>query len=285
MGKPIENPIGKDVLGNLYITQKLSAAKIALIYQVKPAQVYYLLEKYNIPRRSLTEMNTKFSVNDEYFKMIDSAEKAYWLGFLYADGYVTKRHQVGLALSEIDIAHIEKFRMAIQSTHPVRTYASSGYSQNRYAKLIFSSEEMTKNLQDLGCVQQKTLVLTFPSNKQVPREFLRDFVRGYFDGDGSITSGGKGHPLRLKFCGTKEFLQGLRLYINEILYPEILHTSLEKRHKDEKNNYSLTVSPPRNAMRVLDELYKNSTVYLDRKYNLYMKNALKQSSLPEMVGV
>ena len=272
MGKPIENPIGKSVLEDLYVNQKLSAIKIASLYNTKPAQVYYLLNKYGIPCRSLTKMNTRFSVDESYFKMIDSPEKAYWLGFLYADGYVTKQHKVGLSLAECDTGHIEKFRAAIRSTHPVHFYTSSGYSNCRYARLIFSSEEMSADLQRLGCVQRKSLILMFPTEEQVPLIYLRDFVRGYFDGDGSITTGGKGHYLRLKICGTKEFLEGLRNYINSVIQPNELHTSLEKRHKDEKNNFSLTISPPYNAKRVLDELYKDSTVYLDRKYALYMKN-------------
>lgn len=62
MGKPMENPIERDVLDELYTTQKLSAAKIAAIYKVKPQQIYYLLGKYGIPRRSLTQMNTTYEV-------------------------------------------------------------------------------------------------------------------------------------------------------------------------------------------------------------------------------
>ncbi len=271
MGKPIENPIGESVLEDLYINKKLSAAKIAALHETKTQQIYYLLEKYGIPRRSLTKMNTSFSVNESYFKTIDSAEKAYWLGFLYADGYVTKRHQVGLSLAEQDAHHVEKFREAVNSTHPIHCYTSSGYGHGKYVKLIFSCQEMTSDLIQLGCVQQKSLVLKFPTEDQVLSNFMRDFVRGYFDGDGSITTGGIGRPLTLRICGTREFLEGVRNYFNTIVYPDKISNQLEKRKRDQKNNYSLTISSHNKARKILDCLYKSAPVYLDRKYALYLK--------------
>lgn len=271
MGKPIENPLGKDVLENLYVTQKLSAIKIAKIYQRKPQQIYYQLSKYGIKRRSLQEMNTTFSVNDEYFNTIDNSEKAYWLGFLYADGFVSCRHQIGLALALQDLDHIQKFKIAIHSTHPIHIYQEHGFGKKEYGKLIFSSAQMARDLEKLGCKQKKSLTLEFPTAEQVPPQFLRDFARGYIDGDGSITSGGKAHPLRLKICGTREFLNGLKSYFETVLYPDTLKTAFEKRHDDDKNNFSLTVSPSSKALKILNELYKDSTVFLDRKHILYQE--------------
>lgn len=265
----------------------MSAPKISLLYDVKTAQVYYLLKKYGISCRSNTEKNTSFSVNHDFFECIDSADKAYWLGFLYADGYVTKQHKIGLALSKADASHVEQFRKAVESTHTIHSYFSRGFSRSEYVRLIFSSQKMVKDLERLGCVQQKSLILAFPSDKQVPSTYLKDFVRGYIDGDGSITTGGKHHPIRLKICGTRQFLGGLREYFNTIIAPDKIETELEKRHKDSKNNYSLTVNSSQRVLRILDELYNGATTYLDRKYTLYLRkcSALKQSSLPEMVGV
>ena len=63
-------------LKHLYIDNKLSAHKIASQYQVKPGHIYYLLNKFNIPRRTFMEMDTDHSVNDKYFSSIDSDEKS-----------------------------------------------------------------------------------------------------------------------------------------------------------------------------------------------------------------
>ena len=283
----VNTSIAKDVLEEYYVGQKTSAHKIAKLLNLKPHQVYYLLEKNGISRRPLTQMDTTFSVNHDYFSTIDSAEKAYWLGFLYADGFVSNRHQIGLSLAKQDILHVEKFKKSVQSSHPIHIYKEGGYGKGEYAKIIFSSEKMAEDLKRLGCVQRKSLVLEFPSNEQVPPEYLRDFVRGYIDGEGSITTGGRWHPIRLKVCGTKAFLSALLDYFNEIVKPESFSVSLEKRRQDDKDNYSITVGSTKRVLTILDMLYENSDIYLERKYALYIekKNALQLSSLSEMVGV
>ena len=73
----------------------------------KVYQIDYLLDKYEIPRRTLSVANRKYSVNHSYFKQIDDCEKAYWLGFLYADGFVTAGNYVGLSLAVTDKKHVE----------------------------------------------------------------------------------------------------------------------------------------------------------------------------------
>ena len=277
MGKKIDSPISKEELSAIYIDKKMSAIEIANHKGVKYQQIYYLLKKYGIPRRSFQAMNTKSDINQNYFSVIDSPEKAYWLGFLYADGYVTARHQVGLALSIIDIEHVKKFKEAISATHKIHVYESSGYGTTPYAKIIISCPKMVDDLERLGCVQNKTLILKFPTSSQVPPKFIRDFIRGYLDGDGSITKSGKYHPVRLSFCGTKEFLIGLMECLNGMISPDSFHVVLDKRHKDDKNTYQIAINGTRRVQKILHELYDDASVYLDRKYKLYQKavNVLK----------
>lgn len=287
MGRLIKwTPIEKDVLSELYLVQELSAQKIAKMVGAKVYQIDYLLDKYEIPRRTLSVANRKYSVNHSYFKQIDDCEKAYWLGFLYADGFVTAGNYVGLSLAVTDKKHVEKFREAIRSTHPIHIYKTNGYANTEYARLAFASQEMTRDLENLGCFQHKTLLLKFPTEQQVPHQFLKDFVRGYIDGDGSITTGGENSPLRLRVCGTRELLEGLKIYFNTILAPDSISNKLEKRHKDTKNNYALSLGSARKSLLILHELYDGASVFLDRKNDLYLlKKAQLQSSLPEMVGV
>ena len=129
---------------------------------------------------------------------------------------------------------------------------------------------MTRDLENLGCFQHKTLLLKFPTEQQVPHQFLKDFVRGYIDGDGSITTGGKNSPLRLRVCGTRELLEGLKIYFNTILAPDSISNKLEKRHKDTKNNYALSLGSARKSLLILHELYDGASVFLDRKNDLYL---------------
>lgn len=285
MGKPIENPISKPELEHLYLGERMSAIRIAKIKGVKYQQIYYLLSKYGIPRRSDKEKSTIYSVNHDYFSAIDTEERAYWLGFMYADGYVTKRNVVGLSLAIKDLQHLERFKLALQAMHPIRQYTSSGYKEGQYCRLAFPSDKMTNDLERLGCVKQKTLILQFPSEQQVPPKFMKDFIRGYLDGDGCIT-GCNGHGPRIKICGTMEMLEGIRCYFNSLLPKHLAILSpLAKRHHDDKNNYSLEVGSTRKSLIILQALYKDATVFLTRKYEKYSFYAQKLSSLSEMVGV
>lgn len=279
--------IDKNLLEKLYCFDKLSAIKIAEIVDLKPHQVYYLLEKHGINRRSFEKMNTQNKVNENFFSKIDTEQKSYRLGFLYADGFVTAQHKVGITLCAKDILHIEKFRKDIEASHNIHIYEGQGYEGTKAsARILISSKKLVSDLKNLGCIEHKSLVLKFPSIEQVPEKYQLDFIRGYLDGDGSITSGGKNHPLRLKFCGTWEFLEGVRAVLNTVIFPDEIVAKLEKRKKDNKNNYAITIGSTKRVLKILNALYSDATVFLDRKYCLYKKAEAKaQSSLSEMVGV
>lgn len=280
-------PIDKNFLENLYCSEKLSAIKIAKIVDLKPHQIYYLLEKYGINRRSFEEMNKLNTVNENFFSRIDTEQKAYWLGFLYADGFITAQHKIGIALCAKDILHIKKFRKDIEASHSIHVYEGHGYEGTKaYARIIISSKKIVSDLKKLGCVEHKSLVLKFPNVKQVPQKYQLAFIRGYFDGDGSITSGGRYHPLRLKICGTWEFLEGVRAVLNTVISPDQIVAKLEKRKKDNKDNYMLTIGSTKRVLKILDALYADAIIFLDRKYCLYKNAKAKaQSSLSVMVGV
>lgn len=272
MGKCIETPLSKEELEELYVNKKLSAIKIGEIKGIKYQQVYYLLNKYKIKRRAYTEMGRVYSVNEEYFDVIDSEEKAYWLGFLYADGYVTSRDCVGLTLKESDVGHLQKFKAALSSNHPIHHYRSSGYSNNYYVRVMFKSSHMVNILQQRGCLAHKSLILKWPTEDQVPTRFLSSFLLGYIDGDGCLTfSDKKHHFLRIKICGTKEFLAGIVNYVNTIISPDKMSFLLEKRHNNRKNTYSITISGNARVKNILDILYNSSPVFLERKWTIFQK--------------
>lgn len=96
-----------------YIIEKynagISGIEIAKKLNVKPYVIYRILNKHNVKTRSNKVNSRKFYCDENSFSEINSEESAYWLGFMYADGYVTKEGYVGLALSIIDKDHLEKF--------------------------------------------------------------------------------------------------------------------------------------------------------------------------------
>lgn len=118
----------------------------------------------------------KFAVNESYFEKINSFNKAYWLGFLFADGY-NRYSEITINLHSKDIQHLEKFKNALSSEHKIRQHPS-----RNIATFKFRSLKMGKDLYNLGCIKNKSLIMDKPSN--IKEKFLPAFIRGYFDGDG-----------------------------------------------------------------------------------------------------
>ncbi len=88
-----------------------------------PGTIRDILVKNGVEMRSNKQNSRKYSVNDDYFSIIDTEEKAYWLGFIFADGYISNKNgkRVGITLKSSDRDHIIKFAKAISATYPVNT--------------------------------------------------------------------------------------------------------------------------------------------------------------------
>lgn len=125
---------------------------------------------------------------------------------------------------------------------------------------------MKESLIKLRCVPNKSLILTFPTDEQVPNQFKLAFIRGYFDGDGTLGlyKHSKTNPKleeSLMFVGTKPFLEGIQEYLG----PGYL---MQKPNCNEAT-YRLGYSTKK-AFNAAKLMYENATIYLDRKYNIYI---------------
>ena len=200
-------------------------------------------------------------VDESIFERIDTEEKAYWLGFLYADGYVNNR-QIELTLKAEDLEHIQKFKAFTKSEHKI----SHRKEINAY-RITICSPKIALDLMNLGCTQAKSLTLTFPSKEQVPEHLIHHFMRGYFDGDGCIAYGQGQY--RLSILGTSEFLDKYEDYILNIL-------NRTNRNKRRYNGQALSIqyAGTEQVYKIYNFLYKDATIYLDRKYNKFLKNAV-----------
>lgn len=152
----------------------------------------------------------KLPVDSFFFHHIDSEEKAYWLGFMYADGYVTGS-VMGVKLHIKDIDHLQKFREDIQSQHTIGTYVmKSGFANANgtpYCSLTIKDKQLVQDLNDCGVTYNKSKTLVFPTEDVVPSHLIHHFIRGYFDGDGSVYASSA--TPSISFEGTKEFLERL----------------------------------------------------------------------------
>lgn len=237
----------------------------------RPSVVYGVLKRLGIEPNRKIELTDeqklgrrKYNVDDNYFNVINSEEKAYWLGFIYADGFVnTLEDRIGISLNVKDKNHLEKFKTCINSESPINDYEEkSGYAVgSMYSRILITSKQLKQDLIRLGVVENKTNILNFPTYSQVPKKLISHFIRGYMDGDGSITNGNNSYLI--KFTGTKEVIEGIQRELNT-------NVALEERFPERNvNNYSITIGGNIQVKRILEYIYKDSTIFLDRKYLKY----------------
>lgn len=140
--------------------------------------------------------NGKKHVNSLFFNEIDTEEKAYWLGFLTADGYVQDlKDSIELCLAEIDKEHIEKFKRDIESSHKIgkKTVKLNDKLFNAY-RISIKDKQMANDLRKYGFTSNKSYDAYIPID-QINNKFINHYIRGFFDGDGSIYLGTKNKNL------------------------------------------------------------------------------------------
>lgn len=252
-----------------------SIAKLSLKYGINKKTLTKYLKQRNV---EIISNGNKSEFNRDFFDIIDTEEKAYWLGFMYADGYIEQnKYSVGLSLSIKDIEHLKKYNKAlnydrglnISETHQ---FGSSEHTNKKSETLymvstIITDRQLWEGLNSKGCVPNKSLILTFPDESIfVNKKLIFDFIRGYVDGDGSlgVYPHSKTNPTleeSLLIVGTKPFLEGVQKYLGKGF--------LMQKPNCNENTYRLGYSTTK-ANKAATLLYKHATIYLERKYNIYI---------------
>lgn len=212
----------------------------------------------------------KYFYNKRFFQYIDTEEKAYWLGFFFADGYTqfnTDRrcYEASIMLSSKDLNHLKKLNKSVNGNVEVRTMLKkNGFGngkQHEMSVIRFYSTEFVKDLISWGCIPNKVKKMIFP---KIEEKFVWSFIRGFFDGDGSIFLDKKRNIPKCNFSSTSyEFLEAIRdfLYKNNVCSYYTTEKSGVKR---------LWISGMENCNLFLDKMYGEATIYLDRKYYRYI---------------
>ena len=207
------------------------------------------------------------------FDIINTEEKAYWLGFIYADGYVgSKTHDFEIALNMKDVEHLHKFNKFVKATDDlVKIDLKNKRNRCRWS---VSNSHFWESLNKLGVVPKKSLILTFPDETILPKELIIHFIRGYVDGDGCImTEETSVNKLQLSFMGTKDMMDAFQKYFgtNKQLIT----------HKTKNGEVYYLRFRILQSIKILQKMYKNATVYLDRKYQTWDKYCRSNKKLLE----
>ena len=237
--------------------------------------------KYGVKRQTISKWlkdkgfevinyQNRCRMDETVFDNIDTEEKAYWLGFLYADGNIsTIGNRLEMNLSSKDLDHMLKFKKFLKLESDIRIEDNRGEGKE-ICRLSIRNKHVWNQLNEKGCVPCKSLILKFPDKSIFKSEnLIYDFIRGYCDGDGSlgtyIKENTKNHKCWLSFVGTKDFLNGVEEFLN------IKGTIRNKTCTNWQNQaYDLKYGGV-NARKVARLLYENSSIYMDRKYNRFLQ--------------
>jgi len=175
-------------------------------------------------------------------------EALYWIGFLYADGHIigSRGYSIELALKKEDKGHIEKFKKFLKCSNPIRE------NKNNF-RIRIGSQKLWQKLKDLGFDNNKSFTAK-------PHELLknsRDFWRGIIDGDGGVHV--KYNSITL--CGTLETIKE---------FIEFCKSNKQPSKASGKELYQVHFYG-KDAIKIADLLYKDSEIYLDRKYEKYLE--------------
>ena len=221
-------------------------------------------------------MNAKYK-DEYYFDRIDTEEKAYWLGFLWADGNISKPkrtvkekekpfYRIEISLKYEDVDHLLKFKKAINAETNIKK-SHTNFPQKERCRLQFNSKHMWEVLNSYGCTPCKSLTLKFPNPSIfLDKSLIKDFIRGYVDGDGCLSYANANHTKAiLSILGTEDVLTNLQHWLPLEFENEIFS------RKDENSNVKVLSFNGHRAYYVANYLYKDCNVCLKRKYDKYVE--------------
>lgn len=225
----------------------------------------------------------KFTVNDHFFDIIDTEEKAYMLGFFTADGCnYEDSGVVKIDLCMQDSYMLERFSDILEYSGSVKHYNdiykafntnSKEYACQPTSRLSFRSRQISKQLALKGCVSHKSKYGKFINNGVVPEYLFNHYIRGLLDGDGGISyweDNPNTHHLKfsINFCSTSDIVQN----VADIFKTKFNCTpAISARYEDrDNNNLQFNICGNIIVCSILDWLYKDATIYLNRKYDKYL---------------
>lgn len=246
-----------DVLTQYFLLKNIH--KVAKHFKVSSTTISRIIKSNGVELS-----NRRYVVNHTYFDNVDNEEKAYWLGFIYADGYIRERKSgssLEIKLSVKDINHLELFRKNLDSNHLIKESFSKvkykgGVSVSRMCHLAIYSLQIVESIKTKGVHSRKTFTIGKPN---INENLIPHFIRGYFDGDGSFSFNSKNYSFKTQIVSASdEFKQ----FIIDELNKNGIKINLYSKIK-------LQIQNKMDILKFYDYIYKNAKTYLNRKKEKY----------------
>lgn len=246
-----------------------STWEIGKIFDTSSGTIHRVLTRcgVQIKKRKL------YTVDENFFEIIDSQDRAWVAGLFYSDGCcVTDKPIIKLQLKDRET--VEKAKTLLKYTGPINIAKQREPYADGQVLSIYSNKLKT-DLVNLGCLENKSLILQYPTEEQIPKNLRSHFIRGYLDGDGSIYNYDE-YSLDediyakwgMSFIGTLEVMEGILQDIKSFV--EVEYWSLFKSKNDnDSNTYQLAFNG-KNCIKILEWIYKDAQNYMERKYQKYI---------------
>ena len=239
---------------------------ICKIYHCRLEAISNVLKNNNIKTRPFG-LTKNLNIKEDFFEVIDSEEKAYFLGLLFTDGSISKPERtrsssIRLQLKESDIKIIEIFKNILN----IESKIYYDKRKNKESVVIgFRNQKMVNDLAKFGIIPNKTYLTNHLP--EVPKKILKDFLRGLLDGDGSIYQETKTKKYRIDFCSYhKTICEDFKNYCATLIGEENTNTI---------NNYGTAYHIRFNKQEIVRQLaialYKDSKLSISRKQEMAEK--------------
>ena len=291
----ISHPTFRRYLGDYYESKKIEKKK-DFLEQVKDSFLRnnkigkYTMDEMSIGVETLTEALNLFNIEKQdnltgntnnlrhgiirpdFFEKIDCEENAYFLGLMYADGYVVIRenkpkstsHLAAISLKSSDDYLLEKFSDLIYGKRLLSKIIYEKEEHSDAYKFSIHNKRICLDLINLGCVPNKSKILQFPTEEQVPENLIHHFIRGYFDGDGSCGIYGEKDKLQFSICGSVFFIDSLSKYLNKKF-------NYKFSCYNAGNIKVVASSHSQKVIEFRDFIYENSSISMKRKRDIFFR--------------
>lgn len=254
----------QDIIFKEYVENKRGLLFTSKQVHSTPDTIKKFLISQGIHIRNISEAavesnkNRALPKNHEYFSK-ESANMAWILGFIASDGTIHKKeNEIKIGLAQKDVEILERIKKELSMENQVKLYTNNkGYD---CCRLSWNSEKHKKDLAKYSIVPEKTFILKPPY--ELDRKYWIDYIRGYFDGDGSVNTNGK-NGIRFSICSaTEEILR----WIIDYLYEEFGVPKVNILQKQGVHTLYYFGYSTNSTKKIYNILYStDSNLYLQRK--------------------
>ena len=282
MSKIILTKQEEEKIINLYQEQRKSISKIHEKTHIGITVIYRILKENNISIRNNNYYKNK-EIDKDFFKEINTEEKAYILGFFCADGAISNKKTFSIRIGLKDVNLLLDIRRALKSNHAISIIAvSHGFLKKDgtpplACNLSITCPQIISDIKAHNIPVDKTHELTFPTG--IPSNLIRHFIRGYFDGDGSVFLKENKRFLKTKeypegylwenlsigvsMVGTSSFLESVAQYLRPL-------TGQRGNVREDKKKHCSSFLFSRNScLNIYHYFYDDATIWLERKKKVF----------------